>query len=274
MEEFYQSCFGCMDPFSSSSTSPHVSLSPRELIFNHKMSSSLLSTSSASSQSVFITNYTRGKLRYDFLPQTGASKYYITNIHILYLCETCLRITLTGFRARPGFSSSLVWTDAQASHFTVSPSSCDLAPLKSTSFRVTYDPKQLNTLHGAQLECFASYKMVQKKYILSIITSKYAFLSLYVKKRCSLKFVYVLPSILMLQDDHHVGERLLCPPWCVTVRVLGHSFPPGKEHFVPCCALKPPQVVRSIIEPLLIFFCVFVFVQLKLHHKLNTEGLW
>lgn len=58
------------------------------------------------------------------------------------------------------FSSSVVWTVAQDSPFTLSPSSCDLAPLKSTSFRVTYSPKQLNTLHGAQLECFAFYKVI------------------------------------------------------------------------------------------------------------------
>nr|XP_019945243.1 PREDICTED: cilia- and flagella-associated protein 65 [Paralichthys olivaceus] len=160
MEEFYQSCLGCMDPLSSSSSSsPHVSVFPSELLFNHKVPS-FVSTSSSSSQSVSITNYTRGKL-------------------------------------------SLVWTVAQDSQFTVSPSTCDLAPLKSTSFRVTYDPKQLNTLHGAQLECFAYYKM----------------------------------------EDQRMVERLLCPPWCVTVRVIGHSFQPGKEHFIPCCSLKPPQVV-------------------------------
>ncbi|XP_045910743.1 cilia- and flagella-associated protein 65 isoform X2 [Micropterus dolomieu] len=158
MEEYYQSCLGCMDPVSSSSSvsSPHVTVVPSELLFNHKISSSL-STSSSSSQAVSITNHTKGKL-------------------------------------------SLVWTAAQDSPFSVSPSSCDLAPLKSTSFRVTYDPKQLNTLHGAQLECFAYYK------------------------------------------DNHIEERLLCPPWCVTVRVVGHSFQPGKEHFIPCCTLKPPRV--------------------------------
>uniref|UniRef100_A0A3B4UBL5 Cilia and flagella associated protein 65 n=1 Tax=Seriola dumerili TaxID=41447 RepID=A0A3B4UBL5_SERDU len=165
MEEFYQICLGCTDPlFSSSSSSSHVSVVPCELVFNHKMSSSL-SASSTSSQSVSIINHTRGKL-------------------------------------------SLVWTVAQDSAFTVSPSSCDLPPLKSTSFRVTYDPKQLNTLHGAQLECFAYYKM------------------------------------------DHIGEQLLCPPWCVTVRVIGHSFQPGKEHFIPCCSLKPPQVVFPALSAL------------------------
>ncbi|XP_056292370.1 cilia- and flagella-associated protein 65 [Pseudoliparis swirei] len=154
IEEYYQSCLGCMDPLSRSSlSSPHVSVVPSELLFNHKTSSS------TSTQSVSITNHTRGKL-------------------------------------------SLVWTAAQDSPFTVSPSSCDLAPLKSTSFRVTYDPKQLNTLHGAQLECFAYYK-----------------------------------------DNHHREGQLLCPPWCVTVRVIGHFFQPGKEHFIPCCSLQPPRVV-------------------------------
>lgn len=57
------------------------------------------------------------------------------------------------------FRSSLVWTAGEDSPFSVSPSSCDLPPLKSTSFRVTYHPKQLSTLHGAQLECFAYYKV-------------------------------------------------------------------------------------------------------------------
>ncbi|XP_033474057.2 cilia- and flagella-associated protein 65 [Epinephelus lanceolatus] len=164
--EYYQSCLGVMDPLSSSSlSSPHVSVVPSELLFNHK-TSSYLSTTSVSSQPVSITNHTRGKL-------------------------------------------SLVWTAAQDSPFSVSPSSCDLAPLKSTSFRVTYDPKQLNTLHGAQLECFAYYK-----------------------------------------DNSHREERLLCPPWCVIVRVIGHSFQPGKEHFIPCCSLKPPRVVFPALSVL------------------------
>ncbi|XP_053184754.1 cilia- and flagella-associated protein 65 [Scomber japonicus] len=160
VENYYQ-YQGSMDPLSSisSSLSPRVSVVPSELLFNHKMPSSL-STSSTSSQAVSITNHTGRKL-------------------------------------------CLVWTVAQDSPFSTSPLSCDLAPLKSTSFRVTYDPKQLNTLHGAQLECFAYYK----------------------------------------QDNHPAEERLLCPPCCVTVRVVGHSFQPGKEHFIPCWSLKPHQVV-------------------------------
>ncbi|KAM9364881.1 cilia- and flagella-associated protein 65 [Pholidichthys leucotaenia] len=160
MEEFFQASMGNRDPLSSTSlsSSPHVSVVPCELLFNHKMTSSS-PASSGLSQFVSITNHTRGKL-------------------------------------------SLVWTISHDSPFSISPSSCDLAPLKSTSFRVTYEPKQLNTLHGAQLECFAYYK-----------------------------------------DSGDVGQRLLRPPWCVTVRVIGHSFQPGKEHFNPCCSLKPNHVM-------------------------------
>lgn len=157
MEEFYQSCLGLMDPLSSSSSSsPHISVVPNELLFNHKMSSSL-STSSVSSRFVSITSHTRGKLRYSVPSCLGC--HYVVFLHDTVLdknmcfcvqyCSCCM-----------SFCSSVVWTVAQDSPFTVSPTSCDLAPLKSTSFRVTYDPKQINTLHGAQLECFAFYKVI------------------------------------------------------------------------------------------------------------------
>ncbi|KAK9537382.1 hypothetical protein VZT92_005007 [Zoarces viviparus] len=165
-EEYDQICLGCMEPISRNSlSSQRVSMAPSELLFNHEISSSLL-TSSTSSLPVSITNHTRGKL-------------------------------------------GLVWTAAQDSPFTVSPPSCDLAPLKSTSFRVTYDPKQLNTLHGAQLECFAYSK-----------------------------------------DNRHKEGQLPCPPWCVTIEVIGHSFQPGKEHFIPRCSLQPPQVVFPALRVL------------------------
>ncbi|KAJ0070042.1 hypothetical protein NL108_000306, partial [Boleophthalmus pectinirostris] len=49
----------------------------------------------------------------------------------------------------------LEWTLAPDLSFSVSPPFCELPPLKSTSFRVIYCPKQLNSWHGAQLECFA-----------------------------------------------------------------------------------------------------------------------
>ncbi|XP_075896045.1 cilia- and flagella-associated protein 65 isoform X3 [Nelusetta ayraudi] len=99
-----------------------------------------------------------------------------------------------------GEKLSLLWTAAPNSPFSVSPPSCDLAPLKSTSFRVNYDPKQPSALHGAQLECFAYNK-------------------------------------------DQLDDRYPRPPWCLTVRVVGHYFLPGQEPPTPCCVLKPPGLV-------------------------------
>uniref|UniRef100_A0A3Q2QD15 Uncharacterized protein n=1 Tax=Fundulus heteroclitus TaxID=8078 RepID=A0A3Q2QD15_FUNHE len=102
------------DPLTSPSL-PFVTIEPSELLFNHKATSSV-STSSALSQCVSITNHSKGKL-------------------------------------------SLMWTVVQDSPFCVAPSSFELAPLKSTTVRVTYEPSQINTLHGGELECFAYYKV-------------------------------------------------------------------------------------------------------------------
>ncbi|XP_061775397.1 cilia- and flagella-associated protein 65 [Nerophis ophidion] len=102
---------------------------------------------------------------------------------------------------------TLVWTNARNSPFSISPIKTDLSPLKSTSFRVSYNPKEPNTLHGAQLECLA------------------------VK--------------VMQQTTSDEDEAPICPPWCVIVRVIGHSFELGKEHFYPCCSLEPNQLLFS-----------------------------
>ncbi|XP_054888132.1 cilia- and flagella-associated protein 65 isoform X2 [Poeciliopsis prolifica] len=138
-----------------------VSIEPSELLFNHKKSFSI-ATSSTVSQCVTFKNRTKEKL-------------------------------------------SLMWTVIQASPFCVTPSSFELAPLKSTTVLVTYEPRQINALHGGELECFAYCKMPQEN-----------------------------PSS---------EEVLPCLPCCVTVRVISHSFQPGKDHFTPSCILKPNKVV-------------------------------
>ncbi|XP_014841480.1 PREDICTED: coiled-coil domain-containing protein 108 isoform X1 [Poecilia mexicana] len=140
---------------------PFVSTEPSELLFNHK-ATSFIATSSAVSQCVTFKNHTKEKL-------------------------------------------SLMWTVIQDSPFCVTPSSFELAPLKSTTALVTYEPRQINTLHGGELECFAYCKMPK--------------------------------------EDPSSEQVLPCLPCCVTVRVISHSFQPGKEHFTPSYILKPQQVV-------------------------------
>ncbi|XP_067299570.1 cilia- and flagella-associated protein 65 [Pseudorasbora parva] len=104
----------------------------------------------------------------------------------------------------------LLWSNRAESPFSISPLSCELGPLKTTAFRVTYSPSQQNVFHAAQLECFTFYKV--------------------------------------LRDHRNVEDQTLCPPWCLTVRVSGQSFQPGKEHFIPNFSLQHPQVVFPALK--------------------------
>ncbi|XP_051787174.1 cilia- and flagella-associated protein 65 isoform X2 [Erpetoichthys calabaricus] len=100
---------------------------------------------------------------------------------------------------------SIAWVCTANSVFTISPQACDIPPLKSTAFRVTFTPDKTNALYGAELECFASYKVMK---------------------------------------DHRLFEDCtLCPPWCLTIRVTGHSFQPGLTHFIPKYTLQSPRMV-------------------------------
>ncbi|XP_056308541.1 cilia- and flagella-associated protein 65-like, partial [Danio aesculapii] len=104
----------------------------------------------------------------------------------------------------------LMWSPGAKSPFSISPLSCDLGPLKTTAFRVTYSPNQQNMFHTTQLECFTFYKV--------------------------------------LRNHRIVEDQTLCPPWSLTVRVTGHSFQPGKEPFVPNFSLQHPQVVFPALK--------------------------
>lgn len=54
---------------------------------------------------------------------------------------------------------TVIWTNKPTSPFQVTPESCDISPLKSMAFRVTFQPSQLNSLYAAELEGFAFYKV-------------------------------------------------------------------------------------------------------------------
>nr|XP_025951513.1 cilia- and flagella-associated protein 65 [Dromaius novaehollandiae] len=53
---------------------------------------------------------------------------------------------------------SVAWTRSRGSAFQVTPEVCDIPPLKSSAFRVLFQPTQLNSLYAAELEGFAFYK--------------------------------------------------------------------------------------------------------------------
>ncbi|XP_066544141.1 cilia- and flagella-associated protein 65 isoform X2 [Amia ocellicauda] len=100
---------------------------------------------------------------------------------------------------------TIIWTSLVGSPFSVTPLTCDLPPLKTSAFRINYSPGQDNTFHGAELECFAFYTVVK--------------------------------------DHQYMEDSTMCPPWCGTLRVSGHSFQPGHQHFIPRYTLQQPTLV-------------------------------
>ncbi|XP_072274117.1 cilia- and flagella-associated protein 65 [Pyxicephalus adspersus] len=100
---------------------------------------------------------------------------------------------------------TVIWTYKPHSSFRVTPEVTDIPPLKSTTFRVVFQPSQINTLYEAELEGFIFYKV--------------------------------------LRDYRNVKDATVCPPWCITLRARGHTFESGQEHFVPNCVLDSPRIV-------------------------------
>uniref|UniRef100_A0A668AUK1 CFAP65 fourth Ig-like domain-containing protein n=1 Tax=Myripristis murdjan TaxID=586833 RepID=A0A668AUK1_9TELE len=108
---------------------------------------------------------------------------------------------------------SLVWTAAEDSPFSVSPSSFDLSPLKSTAFKVTYAPLQMNTLHGAQLECFAFYKVK--------IEDNPQSKAQHNNPECSLLPVSALSELWRLTPHFPFGPRPVPKPFLGRISVCG-----------------------------------------------------
>ncbi|KAG9470536.1 hypothetical protein GDO78_017428 [Eleutherodactylus coqui] len=100
---------------------------------------------------------------------------------------------------------TVIWTCKPNSPFCITPECTEIPPLKSMAFRVIFHPSQINTLYAAQLEGFAFYKV--------------------------------------LRDYRNVKDITICPPWCITLRALGHTFALGQEHFIPRCVLDSPRMV-------------------------------
>uniref|UniRef100_A0A8C7E516 Cilia and flagella associated protein 65 n=1 Tax=Naja naja TaxID=35670 RepID=A0A8C7E516_NAJNA len=108
---------------------------------------------------------------------------------------------------------TVIWTRKPHSPFQVMPEICDIPSLKSMAFRITFHPPQVNTLYAAELEGFAFYKV--------------------------------------LRHYNNVEEPItICPSWSLTIRLRGHTFQPGRQHFIPqftldCHKVFPP-VCRNV----------------------------
>ncbi|GAB0191477.1 cilia- and flagella-associated protein 65 [Grus japonensis] len=101
---------------------------------------------------------------------------------------------------------TVVWTPNDSSAFQVNPKICDIPPLKSSAFRVLFQPTQLNSLYAAQLEGFAFYK--------------------------------VLRHYSNIEED-----ATICPSWCLTVSLRAHTYEAEREHFIPQYILDVPKEI-------------------------------
>ncbi|XP_074451787.1 cilia- and flagella-associated protein 65 isoform X3 [Larus michahellis] len=104
---------------------------------------------------------------------------------------------------------TVAWTPSHGSAFRVSPEICDIPPLKSSAFRVLFQPTQLNSLYAAELEGFAFYK--------------------------------VLRHYSNIEED-----ATICPSWCLTVRLRAHTYEAGREHFIPQYILDVPKTFPPV----------------------------
>ncbi|XP_054686609.1 cilia- and flagella-associated protein 65 isoform X6 [Grus americana] len=104
---------------------------------------------------------------------------------------------------------TVVWTPNDSSAFQVNPKICDIPPLKSSAFRVLFQPTQLNSLYAAQLEGFAFYK--------------------------------VLRHYSNIEED-----ATICPSWCLTVSLRAHTYEAEREHFIPQYILDVPKTFPPV----------------------------
>ncbi|OXB77110.1 UNVERIFIED_CONTAM: hypothetical protein H355_007757 [Colinus virginianus] len=104
---------------------------------------------------------------------------------------------------------TVAWTPSHGSAFHVIPESCDIPPLKSSAFRVLFQPTQLNSLYAAELEGFAFYK--------------------------------VLRQYSNIEED-----ATICPPWCLTIRLRAHTYEAKREHFIPQYLLDVPKTFPPV----------------------------
>ncbi|XP_054827614.1 cilia- and flagella-associated protein 65 [Eublepharis macularius] len=125
----------------------------------------------------------------------------LQNIQPLPLCLTnCTKGKIT-----------IKWTNKPESPFQVAPESCDIPPLKSMAFCVTFQPPQLNSLYAAELEGFAFYKV--------------------------------------LRHYNNIEEPItMCPSWNFTIRLRGHTFEPWRQHFIPQYTLDCNKVFPPVCQ--------------------------
>ncbi|NXQ21900.1 CFA65 protein, partial [Peucedramus taeniatus] len=104
----------------------------------------------------------------------------------------------------------VAWTPSHGGAFQVRPEICEVPPLKSSTFCVFCRPTQVNSLYAAELEGFAVYK--------------------------------VMRHYTNIEND-----ATICPSWCLTVRLRGHTYEENREHIIPQYILDVPKTFPPVV---------------------------
>ncbi|XP_071942190.1 cilia- and flagella-associated protein 65-like [Antedon mediterranea] len=105
---------------------------------------------------------------------------------------------------------TIMWMGSPDNTFSVSPVTCDIPPLKMTSFRVTFKPNSPNQFYGSELEGYAFYKS--------------------------------------MRDYRLVQDETFCPPWCMTVNAIGQTFQHGQQTFMPRLIFDKKELVFPAVD--------------------------
>ncbi|KAK3742184.1 hypothetical protein QZH41_012071, partial [Actinostola sp. cb2023] len=103
------------------------------------------------------------------------------------------------------------WMKDTKGIFSVFPESCDVIPLRTASFQVTFRPDASNQFFSAELECYVFYKSTR--------------------------------------DYRLIEDNSFCPPWCLTLNTSGQTFTIGAETFLPRYELDTRNMVFPAITP-------------------------
>ncbi|XP_033103427.1 cilia- and flagella-associated protein 65-like [Anneissia japonica] len=127
----------------------------------------------------------------------------------------CTDLTHIGFKTLNVTNNTkgkvtVVWMGSPDNNFSVSPITCDIPPLKMTSFRVTFKPNAPNQFFGAELEGYAFYKS--------------------------------------MRDYRLVQDETFCPPWCLTVNAVGQTFQQGQQTFLPRLTFDKKELVFPAVD--------------------------
>ena len=128
-----------------------------------------------------------------------------------------------------------VWCAGAGNVFQVIPEEREIQAGRTVSFTIAFRP--VSTLHP--ISCMQLTLVVMVTFDVHLQHKPSQFYSN--ELEC---FVFYKS----LRDYRQIDDYAITPPWCVTVKGFGHTFPPGTETFLPKVAVENRNIVSVQIH--------------------------